>query len=77
MHKSMIAAVALAALSLPGCVFAIGTDDDWDDGEYSDCCTDCSQMEHCQKRLNVIEHHLKGDCKTDCPFCKAGRRAHV
>lgn len=72
MRKALFALVTLSTLALPGCIFAIGTDKhDWDDGIVSsDCCDECQRMQHVEKRLAVIERHLKGECKPDCPLCK-------
>ena len=73
MRKALIAVATLSTLALPGCIFAYGTDkDDWDGMSSSSCCSNCEQMEHVEKRLSLIEHHLKGDCKANCPFCKPG-----
>jgi hypothetical protein len=73
MHRLSIAALLVASLALPGCIFAYGTDrDDWDDDSSStSCCNDCAQMEHAEHRLAVIEAHLKHECKANCPYCKA------
>ncbi|HVQ26138.1 MAG TPA: hypothetical protein VMV01_13215 [Planctomycetota bacterium] len=77
MRKAFFAVATLSTLALPGCIFAYGTDrDDWDDNmSSSSCCSSCEQMEHAEKRLSLIEHHLKGDCKANCPFCKPGETA--
>jgi len=74
MRKALFAMAIVSTLALPGCIFAVGTGkDDWDDDMVSsDCCNGCEQMEHVEKRLSLIEHHLKGDCKANCPFCKPG-----
>jgi hypothetical protein len=73
MRKALFALATLSTLALPGCIFAYGTDKgDWDDMSSSSCCANCEQMEHAEKRLSLIEHHLKGDCKANCPFCKPG-----
>jgi len=73
MHRLSIAALLVASLALPGCIFAYGTDrEDWDDGTSSaDCCGDCAQMEHVEHRLALMETHLKHECKANCPYCKA------
>ena len=77
MRKALFAMAIVSTLALPGCIFAVGTGkDDWDDDMVSsDCCNGCEQMEHVEKRLSLIEHHLKGDCKANCPFCKPGETA--
>jgi hypothetical protein len=72
MRKALFAALTPSTRALPGCIFAIGSGKgDKDDGIFSsECCDNCQQMLHVEHRLSVIEHHLKGDCKPDCPFCK-------
>jgi hypothetical protein len=69
MHKFAFTTVMLASLALPGCIFAVGTEG-WDDGDDDSCCGECAQMTHAEKRLSVLEHHAKGDCKAECPLCK-------
>ena len=73
MRKALFAVLTLSTLALPGCIFAYGTGrgDHDDEGIFSsDCCENCQRMQHVEKRLSVIERHLKGECKPDCPLCK-------
>ena len=83
MHRLSIAAILLSTLALPGCIFAIGADKHhWHDGmttsedcgscDSSDSSGNCESMQHMQAQLNLIEQHLKGQCKPDCPYCKPG-----
>ena len=74
MHRLSLAALIVATLALPGCIFAYGTDrEDWDDGELArgDCCDDCEHMQHVEHRVAMMESHLKHECKESCPYCKA------
>jgi len=73
MHRLSIAALLVATLALPGCIFAYGTDkDDWDHEDYSgNCCEDCTQMQHVEHKVAMMENHLKHECKANCPYCKA------
>jgi len=80
MRKALFAVLTLSTLALPGCIFAIGTDrGDWEDEDEgifsSDCCENCQQMNHVEHRVTVIERHLKGECKPDCPLCKKASAA--
>jgi len=76
MHKLSITALLFTSLALPGCIFAVGgTRHGWDGSRDDDacrmgCCDDCAQLEHVEHRLDLIEAHLQGQCKSGCPFCK-------